>query len=232
MIYHPSMTREDPQMKLRMPADLKSRIEAAANTASRSMNAEIIARLQSSFDDQTANASARINELELALARQRIDTITERNKSHQYSIALIEIAEHLPPGAFANRPQVEAFLKDARDNQHAKMIQALDQMMEDAQTVVSDLHANIDAGRIKVVSEQEKADRKRSKQIEVVVRGKKQVIEIEREEPEEEGKPESQPQNKTILVGNIGNAPDAQYIVEQKTANKGPTKRVRNKPPK
>lgn len=44
------MSREDPQMKIRLTLDLKERIEAAAKTAGRSLNSEIIARLQQSFD--------------------------------------------------------------------------------------------------------------------------------------------------------------------------------------
>ena len=40
----------DPQYKLRLPADLKLRIEAAARENNRSMNAEIIQRLEYSFD--------------------------------------------------------------------------------------------------------------------------------------------------------------------------------------
>lgn len=44
------MSREDPQMKIRLPADLKDQIEAASKQSGRSMNAEILARLQSSFD--------------------------------------------------------------------------------------------------------------------------------------------------------------------------------------
>lgn len=43
------MSREDQQMKVRLPADLKQHIEDAANTARRSLNAEIVARLQESF---------------------------------------------------------------------------------------------------------------------------------------------------------------------------------------
>lgn len=43
------MSREDPQMKIRLPADLKDQIEAAAKDSGRSMNAEIVARLEQSF---------------------------------------------------------------------------------------------------------------------------------------------------------------------------------------
>jgi len=45
------MSREDPQMKIRMPEALKARIEQAAEAAGRSMNSEIVARLQATFDE-------------------------------------------------------------------------------------------------------------------------------------------------------------------------------------
>ena len=39
----------DPQYKLRLPADLKDKIKAASEENHRSMNAEIVARLENSF---------------------------------------------------------------------------------------------------------------------------------------------------------------------------------------
>lgn len=43
------MKQTDPQFKLRLPEDLKEQIEAAAQESKRSMNAEIVHRLQGSF---------------------------------------------------------------------------------------------------------------------------------------------------------------------------------------
>lgn len=43
------MAREDPQMKLRLPVDLKNRIEEASKNSGRTLNAEIVSRLQSTF---------------------------------------------------------------------------------------------------------------------------------------------------------------------------------------
>lgn len=43
------MSRTDPQFKLRLPLELKEQIEAAAEENHRSMNAEIVARLQESL---------------------------------------------------------------------------------------------------------------------------------------------------------------------------------------
>lgn len=60
------MSREDPQMKIRLPADLKDQIEAVAKQSGRSMNAEIVARLEGSFDATAGgvDAEAFIKELE------------------------------------------------------------------------------------------------------------------------------------------------------------------------
>ena len=45
------MARTDPQFNVRMPADLKEKIEDAAKKNGRSMNAEIVYRLQRTFDE-------------------------------------------------------------------------------------------------------------------------------------------------------------------------------------
>ncbi|HFH4378482.1 TPA: Arc family DNA-binding protein [Pseudomonas aeruginosa] len=43
------MSREDPQFKLRMPQELRIQAEQAAKAAGRSLNAELVARIESSF---------------------------------------------------------------------------------------------------------------------------------------------------------------------------------------
>ena len=49
------MARTDPQFNVRMPADLKEKIEEAAKKNGRSMNAEIVYRLQQSIEDGYVN---------------------------------------------------------------------------------------------------------------------------------------------------------------------------------
>jgi hypothetical protein len=44
------MARNDPQMKLRLPAELKAKIDEQAHAAGRSINAEIVQRLEGSFE--------------------------------------------------------------------------------------------------------------------------------------------------------------------------------------
>ena len=48
---HKGMARNDPQVNLRMPADLKDRLDAAAEENKRSLTAEVVARLEESFGD-------------------------------------------------------------------------------------------------------------------------------------------------------------------------------------
>lgn len=43
------MTREDPLIRVRLPEQLKAQVQAAAADARRSMNAEIVSRLEATF---------------------------------------------------------------------------------------------------------------------------------------------------------------------------------------
>ncbi|CAM2920774.1 phage regulatory protein [Ectopseudomonas mendocina] len=52
------MSRTDPQFKLRMPPALRAQVEQAAEQANRSLNAEIVTRLQASFTQEKPEVSA------------------------------------------------------------------------------------------------------------------------------------------------------------------------------
>ena len=49
------MSREDPQLRIRLPVELKEKIELAAKANTRSMNAEIVQRLEVSFLNEIPN---------------------------------------------------------------------------------------------------------------------------------------------------------------------------------
>lgn len=51
------MTARDVQTNIRLPEDLKARLIEAARANQRSMGAEIVARLQQSFEREPADAS-------------------------------------------------------------------------------------------------------------------------------------------------------------------------------
>lgn len=65
------MARDDPHFRLRIPPALKARIEEAAHANGNSLNAEIVARLEASFDlaEMTADLQAHTQKtLEVAKA--------------------------------------------------------------------------------------------------------------------------------------------------------------------
>jgi hypothetical protein len=61
------MTREDPQMKLRLPSDLKDRLTALAEENGRSLNAEVVRRLEESLVGETGGVAAPIDDRTLDL---------------------------------------------------------------------------------------------------------------------------------------------------------------------
>ncbi len=50
------MTRFDPQIKLRLPQTVKQELEAAAESNMRSLNAEVVSRLQNSLEREQLEA--------------------------------------------------------------------------------------------------------------------------------------------------------------------------------
>ncbi|MBS7545715.1 Arc family DNA-binding protein [Ancylobacter oerskovii] len=65
------MGREDPQLKLRLTEGMKDRITAAARQNNRSVNAEIVARLEGSFSSSISGLPADMLLLRDALSAER-----------------------------------------------------------------------------------------------------------------------------------------------------------------
>ncbi|MFC4339638.1 Arc family DNA-binding protein [Cupriavidus numazuensis] len=61
------MTREDPQLKLRLPAELKEKLAAAAAESGRSINAEVVGRLVASFEGR-GDLETRLQEMSEKIA--------------------------------------------------------------------------------------------------------------------------------------------------------------------
>ncbi|MBF0620817.1 MAG: Arc family DNA-binding protein [Magnetococcales bacterium] len=104
------MARSDPQFKLRLPQELKKKIEEAAQKNDRSMNAEIIARLKSSLNESSkSNASSGEDIGELSqVVRQVLDdsiqefaeqrreeTLSVLREFRQFSFFIKTLMEHL-----------------------------------------------------------------------------------------------------------------------------------------
>lgn len=76
------MSRDAPQFKLRMPVELRSKVAQASKASGRSINAELVARLEASFMATTASGSlipaARARELAVLSLEGLSNEIRER----------------------------------------------------------------------------------------------------------------------------------------------------------
>lgn len=133
---------------VRMPKDVHAKLHDAAAASGRSYNAEIVARLQASFE---VSAPERVNELELELSKQHMAAAAERGKASRYVFALMAVAERVPSDAFADTPQIAEILDEVKANKKAIMVSTLKQMMEDTSRSMADIDSHVAAGRIKVV---------------------------------------------------------------------------------
>ncbi len=82
------MSRTDPQMSIRLPGDLKPRLVRAAQANGRTINAEIVSRLQRSFVDAPSEALPE-------------DVIKAVLDTHQMVEALLELVTEVPGGVDA-----------------------------------------------------------------------------------------------------------------------------------
>lgn len=101
VVHDHAMSREDPQFKLRMPQELRHQAEQAAKAAGRSLNAELVARIESSFlnssEQEVLISAKRAKELAL-IARTAIP-----NEIRKRAIKAIERAISLGHNeAYAN----------------------------------------------------------------------------------------------------------------------------------
>lgn len=96
------MARTDPQFNVRMPADLKEKIEEAAKENGRSMNAEIVYRLQQSLDEGRAETISNIGHMEFRVVDRSIgkgpqkifNALEEMERILTGTLKMLEEAEH------------------------------------------------------------------------------------------------------------------------------------------
>lgn len=82
------MARDDPQSRIRFPAALKAQLEDCARHSNRSFNAEVIARLEASFESGTAQEAleAQVQSLENIIKDlfRRVALIEQAQKAAAY----------------------------------------------------------------------------------------------------------------------------------------------------
>lgn len=104
------MSREDPQMKLRLPEALRERISASSASNKRSMNAEIVARLEGSFKmEDEAHDSMATNENLRRAVNERLDMMENGNREQRAIFEqLLEDAKKVLGAEFVEKAQATA----------------------------------------------------------------------------------------------------------------------------
>lgn len=122
---------------VRMQPELKERLEASAQQAGRSLNAEIVARLEGSFSTpEHAILLSAFERLNTDLARLEIEKLTEKAQAARFAFDLRSVCEQLLPHVTSNaeKEQLRGFISDASavihgaadfDSQLVKRIEAL-----------------------------------------------------------------------------------------------------------
>lgn len=96
------MSREDAQMKIRLPAELKERLENAASASGRSLNAEVLQRLTSTFpainklEGQNTHAFLYLRQAEgMGLGGEAEDLLNEWGKNIEKNTELLKQLQEL-----------------------------------------------------------------------------------------------------------------------------------------
>lgn len=78
------MARDDPQINLRIPAALKERLDEASVQSKRSLTAEVVARLEESFDAGSSKPRTTVDDRTLDLFAEKVgQVLDEREKKRK-----------------------------------------------------------------------------------------------------------------------------------------------------
>lgn len=122
------MARTDPQVNVRMPSDLKERLEEASSGSGRSLTAEIVQRLEQSFEPSAASGPVD--------RRAEIDALAKIAEALAHSAglltgqitgaaAVIELQGNLPEGSFSSGIEAERRKLISQLSKFDKAIKAL-----------------------------------------------------------------------------------------------------------
>ncbi|WP_228129481.1 Arc family DNA-binding protein [Acinetobacter bereziniae] len=106
------MSREDPQLKIRLPIELKDKITESASNLGRSINADVIARLESSFENQ-----GKTSDQEVILLKERLNDVTGLLDSMRGLFSAIAVGKEKEFFAIMELRHPKAF-EEARKNKN------------------------------------------------------------------------------------------------------------------
>ena len=113
---------------LRVPSALHRAIHESAAGGNRTFNAELIARLQASFEPSDTE---QLRDLQLAVARAQVESLAAQREAMQYSMALMYIAGRIPPGVLDDAPAIADLLKKLNTGRKAQLVETATKMLAD-----------------------------------------------------------------------------------------------------
>lgn len=127
-IYDEPVKQSDPQFKFRLPTDLKEKLDHSAEASNRTVGAEIVARLESSFkgSGESADLALRVEE---RINETRLEAARSREQVARMHVELL--AQRLDAAKAARRPKAEVeALKDKLREAEAEVAQLQARMSE------------------------------------------------------------------------------------------------------
>jgi hypothetical protein len=119
------MTDDDRYVRitLRIPRELHAKLEAEADRTSKSLNAEIVGRVEETFNKLQVNDFALLlARLERDIAEAEFATLTSKNDLGQLGVMLEQTAEAIRDGVALTPERIERLLKAAHWAQDAGLV--------------------------------------------------------------------------------------------------------------
>lgn len=142
--------RDSDKIMLRVPDGMRDRIAEVAKANGRSMNAEIVARLQASFD---AGAGKEIAELQRDLELERLRTQKERFDALGAKLISVQLASIADPAAIAKHPGLAQAASKLKQQERELMLDMLEHTILGIAEVPKIMERGIKAGTLKVIPE-------------------------------------------------------------------------------
>lgn len=140
------------RITLRIPKDLHQQLSTAAEGSSKSLNAEIIGRLNGSFDAADAEqVKALVKDLEI----EKLRTQKERFDGLGAKLIAVQMATIVDPEALARRPSLAKAVNLLRTQERELMLDMLEHTIVGIAQVPKILEQRIKSGNLKVVSADE-----------------------------------------------------------------------------
>lgn len=142
---------------LRMLPELKEKIEQSARESGRSMNAEIVARLEASLDPENnpATLKQRILELEGDAALGALHASQAKSDLLAAQLLVVQIAKMCPPGVIPKDSVTSQLLQRTLDKEGDLIKESIENMIDGLLNVKGAIDKRIESGQLKVVADSE-----------------------------------------------------------------------------